>query len=71
MQHCSQSGWSEEQPQESSPSAWDAAACVGSKVRSGQTAAPPQEPEMIEMWRRKVPMSVFMCQPVTDVVEVN
>lgn len=29
--HCSQPGWTEEQPQES-PSAWDTAACVGSKV---------------------------------------
>lgn len=29
--HCSQAGWTEEQPQES-PSAWDTAACVGSKV---------------------------------------
>ncbi|XP_030273959.1 transmembrane protein 131-like isoform X1 [Sparus aurata] len=28
--HCSQSSWSEEQPQES-PSTWDTAACVGSK----------------------------------------
>lgn len=31
--HCSQSSWSEEQPQES-PSTWDTAACVGSKVTS-------------------------------------
>lgn len=31
--HSSQPGWTEDQPQES-PSAWDTAACVGSKVRS-------------------------------------
>lgn len=34
--HCSQSSWSEEQPQES-PSTWDTAACVGSKVMSYNT----------------------------------
>lgn len=35
--HCSQTGWTEEQPQES-PSTWDTAACVGSKVRTAKGA---------------------------------
>lgn len=34
--HCSQTSWNEEPPQES-PSAWDTAACVGSKVMTDST----------------------------------
>lgn len=34
--HCSQTSWSEEQPQESPPT-WDTAACVGSKVTGFKT----------------------------------
>lgn len=34
--HSSQTSWSEEQPQES-PSTWDTAACVGSKVTTHNT----------------------------------
>lgn len=34
--HCSQTSWNEEPPQES-PSSWDTAACVGSKVMTDTT----------------------------------
>lgn len=63
--HCSQTSWSEEQPQESPPT-WDTVACVGSKVNLIQTGLTLGIKKEGWWWRRKM-MSVFCTVPIHNI----